>query len=108
MSDRVAVIGLGRVGLPLALSFADRGCEVLGIERDPLILEEVGAGRMPFAETGTQELLDRVHAPKETVTVEGPLVAKGCGVFTGDRAAKPRPQPDVTFSVAGQTLPIKP
>jgi hypothetical protein len=43
---------------------------------------------------------------KETVTVEGPLVAKGCGIVAGDRAPKPRPQPGVTFSVAGQTLPI--
>jgi UDP-N-acetyl-D-mannosaminuronic acid dehydrogenase len=62
MSDRVAVIGLGRVGLPLALSFADRGIEVIGIEREPLILEEIAAGRMPFAETGTQDVLERVQA----------------------------------------------
>jgi UDP-N-acetyl-D-mannosaminuronic acid dehydrogenase len=62
MSDRVAVIGLGRVGLPLALSFADRGVEVIGIEREPLILEEIAAGRMPFAETGTQDLLERALA----------------------------------------------
>ena len=62
MSDRVAVIGLGRVGLPLALSFADRGIEVIGIEREPLILAEIAAGRMPFAETGTQEVLERVQA----------------------------------------------
>jgi UDP-N-acetyl-D-mannosaminuronic acid dehydrogenase len=62
MSDRVAVIGLGRVGLPLALSFADRGCDVIGIEREPLILEGIAAGRMPFAETGTQDLLERVQA----------------------------------------------
>ena len=31
----VAVIGLGRVGLPLALSFADRGLDVIGVERRP-------------------------------------------------------------------------
>ena len=57
----VAVIGLGRVGLPLALSFADRGLEVIGVEREPAVLESVRAGRMPFAETGTQELLERVR-----------------------------------------------
>jgi UDP-N-acetyl-D-mannosaminuronic acid dehydrogenase len=57
----VAVIGLGRVGLPLALSFADRGCEVIGIERTPAVLEAIDAGRMPFHETGTQELLERVR-----------------------------------------------
>jgi UDP-N-acetyl-D-mannosaminuronic acid dehydrogenase len=58
----VSVVGLGRVGLPLALSFADRGLEVVGIDNDPVRLGAVREGRMPFAETGTQELLDRVHA----------------------------------------------
>lgn len=56
----VAVVGLGRVGLPLALSFADRGLDVIGVEREPAVLEQVAAGRMPYRETGTQELLERV------------------------------------------------
>jgi UDP-N-acetyl-D-mannosaminuronic acid dehydrogenase len=58
----VAVLGLGRVGLPLALSFADRGLGVVGIDNDPARLEAIGEGRMPFAETGAQELLERVGA----------------------------------------------
>src|SRR6516225_1344190 len=58
----VSVIGLGRVGLPLALSFADRGVRVLGVDHDPAVLASVRAGRMPFAESGTQELLERVRA----------------------------------------------
>jgi UDP-N-acetyl-D-mannosaminuronic acid dehydrogenase len=58
----VAVIGLGRVGLPLALSFADRGLDVLGVERVPATLQAVESGRMPFHETGTQEVLERVLA----------------------------------------------
>src|SRR5271163_3872770 len=58
----VSVVGLGRVGLPLALSSADRGLEVLGIDNDPARLSAVGEGRMPFAETGGQDLLDRVTA----------------------------------------------
>jgi UDP-N-acetyl-D-mannosaminuronic acid dehydrogenase len=57
----VSVVGLGRVGLPLALSFADRGLKVIGIDNDPARLGAVREGRMPFAETGAQELLDRVH-----------------------------------------------
>ncbi len=61
MSDRfVSVIGLGRVGLPLALCFADRGLRVLGVDNDPAVLESIRAGRMPFQEAGAQELLDRV------------------------------------------------
>jgi UDP-N-acetyl-D-mannosaminuronic acid dehydrogenase len=61
-SADVSVIGLGRVGLPLALSFADRGLSVIGIDNDPTRLESVRAGTMPFNETGAQELLDRVSA----------------------------------------------
>jgi UDP-N-acetyl-D-mannosaminuronic acid dehydrogenase len=56
----VSVIGLGRVGLPLALCFADRGLHVLGVDNDRAILDSVRAGKMPFEEAGTQELLDRV------------------------------------------------
>jgi UDP-N-acetyl-D-mannosaminuronic acid dehydrogenase len=56
----VAVIGLGRIGLPLALSFADAGLSVLGIDKDPGRLEALGQGRMPFKEPGTDELLSRV------------------------------------------------
>ncbi len=56
----VSVIGLGRVGLPLALSFADRGLRVLGVDHDRARLDSIRAGRMPFSESGTQELLSRV------------------------------------------------
>jgi UDP-N-acetyl-D-mannosaminuronic acid dehydrogenase len=62
MSGSVAVVGLGRVGLPLALSFADRGLRVIGVDRDRALLEQVAGGHMPFRETGTAELLERVLA----------------------------------------------
>jgi len=57
----VGVVGLGRVGLPLALSFADRGLNVIGVERMQSVLESVEQGHMPFHETGTDELLRRVR-----------------------------------------------
>ncbi len=55
-----SIIGLGRIGLPLALCFADRGVSVLGVDHDQGVLDSLRSGRMPFAEAGTQELLDRV------------------------------------------------
>jgi UDP-N-acetyl-D-mannosaminuronic acid dehydrogenase len=58
----VSVIGLGRVGLPLALSFADRGLSVIGIDVDTERLDAVREGRMPFQENGGQAVMDRVHA----------------------------------------------
>jgi UDP-N-acetyl-D-mannosaminuronic acid dehydrogenase len=59
-SADVSVVGLGRVGLPLALSFADRGLSVIGIDNDPARIDAVRSGRMPFEESGAQELLQRV------------------------------------------------
>ena len=60
MEYDVSVIGLGRVGLPLALCFADAGLRVLGVDNDPDRLGALRAGRMPFKEPGTDELLARV------------------------------------------------
>jgi UDP-N-acetyl-D-mannosaminuronic acid dehydrogenase len=60
MSYDVCVIGLGRIGLPLALSFADAGLSVLGVDNDTKRLDSLRAKRMPFKEPGTDELLDRV------------------------------------------------
>jgi UDP-N-acetyl-D-mannosaminuronic acid dehydrogenase len=62
VSRLVSVIGLGRVGLPLALCFADRGYRVIGVDDNPVVLDSIRSGRMPFVEAGTQELLDRVLA----------------------------------------------
>jgi UDP-N-acetyl-D-mannosaminuronic acid dehydrogenase len=56
----ISVIGLGRVGLPLALSFADRGARVLGVDHDQAVLESLRSGRTPWRESGTQEMLERV------------------------------------------------
>jgi len=57
----VAVIGIGRVGLPLALCFADRGLDVIAVDNDPVRLGAVRDGRMPFEEPGAQALLERLR-----------------------------------------------
>ncbi|HEU4974720.1 MAG TPA: nucleotide sugar dehydrogenase [Baekduia sp.] len=62
---QVAIIGLGRVGLPLALAFADAGMDVLGVDNDADRLAALRAGRMPFDEPGAQEILDRAGARLE-------------------------------------------
>lgn len=52
---RVAVFGLGYVGLPLALSFAQKGCEVWGVDVSDSLVSELSQG-----ETSLQESRDGV------------------------------------------------
>jgi UDP-N-acetyl-D-mannosaminuronic acid dehydrogenase len=61
MSHDVSVIGLGRIGLPLALSFADAGLRVIGVDRDRTRLDALRENRMPFKEPGTDAILERVE-----------------------------------------------
>ena len=46
----VAVVGLGYIGLPTAVSLATGGLEVIGVDVNPGIVERVNRGETPFAE----------------------------------------------------------
>ncbi len=54
---RVGIVGLGRVGLPLALAYAARGVPVIGVDLDERRVADIERGVMPFNEDGADELL---------------------------------------------------
>ncbi len=56
---KVAVVGIGRVGLPMALVLADSGFIVYGIGRDQKKIEAIKNGKMPFMEKGADRLLQK-------------------------------------------------
>ena len=56
---RVAVIGLGHVGLPTALGLADLGWSVAGADDDSDKAQLIAQGNAPFYEPGLEELLRR-------------------------------------------------
>src|SRR4051794_39245880 len=66
MGYDVSIIGTGRIGLPLALSFADAGLSVLAVDKDQGRLGALRERRMPFKEPGTDELLARVDLELST------------------------------------------
>ena len=45
MSGRIGIVGLGYVGLPLAVAFAEAGRDVVGVDTDGRVVEALGAGR---------------------------------------------------------------
>ncbi|QEO13547.1 nucleotide sugar dehydrogenase [Agromyces intestinalis] len=58
---RIAVIALGKIGLPLATQFAERGHEVVGVDVNDDLVAQVNAGREPFpGEAGLAERLGRL------------------------------------------------
>ncbi|MBA4246753.1 MAG: nucleotide sugar dehydrogenase [Microbacterium sp.] len=45
---KIAVVALGKIGLPLAVQFASKGHEVVGIDVNPATVDLVNAGTTPF------------------------------------------------------------
>ncbi len=55
---KIAVIALGKIGLPLAVQFANKGHEVVGVDVNSSVVDLVNAGREPFpGEASLQEHL---------------------------------------------------
>jgi UDP-N-acetyl-D-mannosaminuronic acid dehydrogenase len=58
---RICIIGgAGHVGLPLALVLADEGFHVDILDTNAKALKTIMAGRMPFVESGAEDLLKRL------------------------------------------------
>ena len=55
---RIAVVGLGHIGLPLAVQYASRGHDVLGVDLAPWIVEAINRGESPHRDE--QALVERV------------------------------------------------
>jgi UDP-N-acetyl-D-glucosamine dehydrogenase len=61
----VGVIGLGYVGLPLAVAFAQAGCEVIALDVDARKVDAVRAGRSYIEDVASEDLsalAERIHA----------------------------------------------
>jgi nucleotide sugar dehydrogenase len=58
---KIAVIALGKIGLPLAVQFASKGHEVVGVDVNPRAVELVNAAQEPFpGEAHLQERLEEL------------------------------------------------
>lgn len=53
----ILFFGLGRIGLPQSLVFAEAGHQVFGYDADPAVVDNLVAGNLPFEEPGMSELL---------------------------------------------------
>jgi UDP-N-acetyl-D-glucosamine dehydrogenase len=61
----VGIIGLGYVGLPLAVAFAEEGCEVIGVDTDSRKVDALNAGESYIEDVAPDTLRgvsERMHA----------------------------------------------
>jgi UDPglucose 6-dehydrogenase len=72
---RVAVVGLGKLGAPLAAVLASKGNDVLGIDVNPEAVRRLEEGVAPVDEPGLQELVsqsgDRLSATTDVAAAAG-------------------------------------
>jgi UDPglucose 6-dehydrogenase len=57
--ENLSVIGLGKLGLCLAVCLADRGHHVVAVDISPYVLEKLNNGESPIYEPGLLELVSR-------------------------------------------------
>ncbi len=57
---KLCIIGIGRVGLPLALYFASKNITTYGIDVDKNKIQLLKESKMPFLEDGALEILEKV------------------------------------------------
>ncbi len=94
-SDVCIVGGAGRVGLPLALTFAGKGFRVVVCDINEASLEMIRGGRMPFAEQGAGDLLQRALAEDLLSVSSDPSAVAGAATVIvtigtpADELAKP-------------------
>ena len=67
-AKRISVVGLGRLGAPLAAVLASEGFEVVGVDSKPEFAAALQAGRAPVGEPGLQALLAGTSNPMRATT----------------------------------------
>ncbi len=85
-NTKVAIFGLGFVGLPLALSYAIRGCEVIGVDVDAHLVDQLNKGIThhleKYHDTPIQEVLkEQLAAKRFYATLDAGHALKECKNF---------------------------
>lgn len=79
----IAVYGLGKMGLPLAAVFADKGARVIGVDISPEVVDQVNKGKCPVLnEPGLPEMIKaNVEKQRLSATTDGVAAARESDVM---------------------------
>ena len=97
---KIAVVGGGRMGLPLACAFARRGGEVVVCDVDPRVVVAIESGRCPYEEPGLAELLVELRdAGRLTATTNTRAATRDAQTVLVIVPARLTPDRDIDLSV---------
>jgi UDPglucose 6-dehydrogenase len=78
----IAVLGVGHIGLPTMLAFAELGFDVVGADSNQEKVSKMQAGECPFYEPGMQELLTKhIGNPRFRLTTDIPSAIRQATVL---------------------------
>jgi UDP-N-acetyl-D-glucosamine dehydrogenase len=77
---RVAILGMGYVGLPLAVVFADAGFTVTGIDPDHSKVEAIRSGRSHIQDVSDEQIAQHVSGGKLLATTDFAVLAEADAV----------------------------
>jgi UDP-N-acetyl-D-glucosamine dehydrogenase len=80
-SARVAVIGLGYVGLPLAVGFAKAGYQVLGLDVDERKIAAINEGRTYIQDVESRQVMEAVEAGRLIASDNYDLLRRSDAIF---------------------------
>src|SRR5439155_23474006 len=97
---KIAVVGLGYVGLPLCLQFARSGVDVLGLDIDAAKVEAINAGRSYIEHIGAEAIQKLVGEKRFAASTDFARVREGEAVII----CVPTPRnknrdPDISYSL---------
>jgi UDPglucose 6-dehydrogenase len=70
MSMKIGIIGLGFVGLSLAVVLGSKGYHIIGIDSDKTKISKIISGKSPFYEPGLEKVLENAITKKFSVSSE--------------------------------------
>ena len=74
--SKIAVVGLGYVGLPLSLQFARSGVSVLGLDLDPKKVDSINRGESYLKHFSSESIAEQVNAGRFEATTDPKRVSE--------------------------------
>jgi UDP-N-acetyl-D-glucosamine dehydrogenase len=99
---QIGIIGLGYVGLPLAVAFAEGGCEVVGLDVNPSKVEALNAGES-YIEDVPSSALEPLGERLRATTDYADLAACDAVILCVPTPLSDSREPDLTYLVDSAT-----